>query len=140
MLKIHVEIGVTSRALAPGPTGLTWPAQPHWPPHILVQIFLLLQTLTLRPVQARQKQVCEALKSRCECAEGHIQILKARWARRHSKCKLGGVNTAELWAQETGEEMLICLRILSTLSFPLLQSHLLMLKSCKIADFETTLN
>lgn len=30
---------------------------------ILVQIFLLPQTLTLRPVQARQKQACEALKS-----------------------------------------------------------------------------
>lgn len=80
-----VEIGVTSRVLAPWPTGLTWPAQPHWPPHLLVQIYLLLQTLTLRPVQARQKQVREALKSRCECAEGHIQILKAGWARRHGK-------------------------------------------------------
>lgn len=53
----------TSRALAPGPRGLTWPSQPHWPPHLLVQIFLLPQTLTLRPVQARQKQACEALKS-----------------------------------------------------------------------------
>ena len=52
-----MEIGVTSRALAPGPTGLTWPAQPHWPPHILVQIFLLLQTLTLRPVQATGSSV-----------------------------------------------------------------------------------
>lgn len=50
-------------------------------------------------------------------------------------------NAAELWARETGEETATCLRILATVSFPLLQSHLLMFKSCKIAeDFETTLN
>lgn len=82
--QMHGNRDVASRALAAGHTGLMWPDRAHWLPHLLVPIFLLLQTLTLRPVQSRQKQAREACKSRCMCAI-ELQILKALRGRRHGK-------------------------------------------------------
>lgn len=59
------------RALPLGHLGLKWPDWALWPPDLLAQIFVLLQTLTLGQVQTGQKRPRAALESRWMRAAEH---------------------------------------------------------------------
>ena len=67
-----VETGAAAgRVLPLGQLGLEWPDQALWPPDLLAQTFVPLQTLTLWQVQTGQKRPCAALESRWMCAAEH---------------------------------------------------------------------